>query len=136
MIPAKFVPLLFSRGLENSGDAQPVGHGEEEQRGGLVLDELAEQEQLADFDRQRRRGDPVGVFERLDRRDVVGGGAHPADARHDDGHLFGRRPLDEVAKAAQLRGLEARRDNLPTINLNRDTGVAFDPAEGKGERRH
>ena len=88
--------------LENAGETETVGHGEDEEGGRLVLDELPDHEKLANADGKRWWCYAKGIFEGFNGSNMMGSGANTADTGDNDGHLLSRCPLQKIAKTAQF----------------------------------
>jgi hypothetical protein len=119
------------RYLENALSPQPVRHRENEQRSGLILNKLPQEQKLADILRTWRRGNAICVFQSLNSCYVVGCGAHPADARHDYHHIFRWNTFHQMFKSPELGSLKMRRDYLPSLHFYNNPGMSFDAAEWK-----
>jgi hypothetical protein len=74
----------------------------------VIADVEGHVQQFADLLRRRRRLHRENAIQGLQRRQLMGLGAHPADAAGDRRHFFGPPPHAELLEASQLRNLEVR----------------------------
>ena len=94
---------------------------------GVGVDEVAHVQQFAQQFPGRGRIHAGGRVERLRRGQMVGGGAHPADAGGDERHAVGFHPHQHPLEAAQLVHHQSRRDQRAVVaQVQKHLGVALD----------
>ena len=80
--------------------------------------------------------DTVSILQRFHCGNVMGGCAHPADARNDYRHISGGYAFDKVIESTQLHGLKMSGDYLTIDLLDNDLGMPFDTAQWKNHYCH